>query len=227
MTPLSWRKLTGWSGIGFVLVFVAVEGPLADMPRFSAPSDEIRAWLASNSDQIAFGLWITLVAVGVLFLLFASGVRHLLEQHDSADRIWTRSSYAGAIAMFAIAGAKSGFWVVLTHDDVLPGLSDELVLVLYMLEVMLLTTALVVAMAVFPLGASVVILRNGAAARWLGWLGLGTATLGAIGAVWPVTGDETGALAGLAFVGWLGWLTWIVGVSIGLVRTRTAESAAG
>ncbi len=222
MNSISWRKLTGWSGVAFVVIFLASELPLADTPALEDSAGDVRQWFEANTTQIAWTTWGVALAVGLLFLLFASGLRSHLEPADANNAgVWSRLSFASAITMVAIAGGKAGFWAVLTQEDVLSAATDATVKTLSAIELIMLGTIIPWVMAVFLLGASVVILQSGIMAKWLGWLGLLAAVLFVIGSLWLVTGDEESVIGMLTLVGYVGFLTWTVGAAISLIRSDT------
>ncbi len=226
MRSMSWRKVTGWSGLAFVIVFLVSELPLADTPALDAPAADIRQWFEANATQIAVTMWGVALAVGLLFLLFASGLRSVLAPEDEDyGGIFVRLSFAAAVTLVAINAAKSGFWLVLSHNSVRSSASDELVTALAAFETVLLTTAVAWGVAVFLLGASTVMLRSGVFARWLGWLGVSSAILLVSGSLWPVTDNEQGLLGFLVLIGFVGWLAWMTGVAIALVRDRAMAPA--
>ena len=224
MTALAWRKIAGWSGIAFVVVFLASEAPLADAPALDESAAGIRQWFEANETQLVWSIWGSMLALA-FFVLFASGVRSLLEPAEAGSRgMWSRWSFAGATAAFALAGAKTAFWAVLNQEDVAAVASDETFKTLAAFEAISLTVFIPWSLAVFLAGAAVVVLQSGVMARWLGWLGVVTAVLFAVGALWPLTGDAEGALGILVFLGYVGWLAWTVGAGVTLIR---AEAEAG
>ena len=132
-------------------------------------------------------------------------------------------SFAGAVATAAIGGAGSAFWAVLGQEDVLAGASDETVKTLAAFDSVVFTAILPWGMAVFLLGASVVILQSEVMAKWIGWLGLLVALLFVIGTLWPFTGDDEGFLAILALIGFPGFLIWSLGASIEMIRSDSSS----
>lgn len=224
----SWRKVTGWSGIAFVIAFVASEAPLSDMPGMGESGATVKLWFEANSTQIAWTTWGVAFSVGFLFLLFASGLRSHLEPADQRNAgVWSRLSFSSAVVMVAVAASKAGFWAVLAHESVGSVASDAIFKTLATIEVFMLGTIVPWILAVFLLGASVVALQSKILARWIGWLGIGVAFLFVVGSLWLIGGEEESALGMLSFVGWFGFLIWTLGSAIGLIRFQTSEANTG
>ena len=222
MKSLAWNKVTGWSGIAFVVLFLISELSLADTPTLDTAATEVRQWFEVNSSQINVSQWGAGLSIGLFFLLFASGLYSRLGPADSANKgVWSRLSFAGAVTLVAIAGAHSGFWAVLSQENLLTSASDETVKTLAAFETVMLTTVIAFSVAVFLLAASVVILQSRVMAKWLGWVGLVVAALLAVGSLWTVTGDEESLLGYFVLSGFGGWLIWTFGAAISLLRSSS------
>ena len=218
-----WRKVAGWSGIAFVLVFLLSELPLADSPGLSDSPAAVRSWFEANASQIAWTTVGVALAVGLLFLVFASGVRGDLAPTDAANAgMWTRLSFGSAVALVAVAAAKAGFWAALAQEPVSSVVDDGTLKAFASIEVVMLGTVLPWLLAAFLLGSSISILQARGKAHWLGWLGLGTAVVFMAGSLWLVTGDEESVLGLLTVAGYLGFLVWVVGMARRLIRTSDA-----
>ncbi len=226
MLHRSWRTASGLSGILFIVVFLGSELTLADSPNLADSSADTRAWFAVNVTEIA---WVTLgvaVSIGLLFLFFASGIRSQLTEPDRIDGgVWSRLSFASAVATTAVTGAKATIWPALSHPEVSSAASDGLVKVLASVELFALLTVIPWLLTGFLLGASMVILRRGGMYRWLGWLGLVVGTVFVVGSCWIVGGDETGPLGMLVAAGYLGFLVWVSGASMNLIRAGPLETS--
>lgn len=78
----SWKKVTGWAAIAYVVIFVSLLfigdfGPsLPDSPA------EVREWYEDNETQVAI-ITFLLSAAFALILVFASGLRGLLGPADA------------------------------------------------------------------------------------------------------------------------------------------------
>lgn len=221
MNSVSWKQVTGWSGVAFVvtflvlLVFTGGSGLV-----LSDSAADVREFFEDEEAAVALSTWGLALAFALFFLLFASGLRSLLGPADAANEgVWSRLSFAGAVATAAIGGAGSAFWAVLGQEDVLAAASDETVKTLAAFDTVVFTAILPWGMAVFLLGASVVILQSEVMAKWLGWLGLLVTLLFVIGTLWPFTGDEESFLGLLVFIGFIGFLIWTLGAAISMIRS--------
>ncbi len=221
MNSVSWKQVTGWSGVAFVvtfmvlLVFTGGSGLV-----LSDSAADVREFFEDEEAAVALSTWGLALAFVLFFLLFASGLRSLLGPADADNEgVWSRLSFAGAVATVAIGGSGSAFWAVLGQEDVLAAASDETVKTLAAFDSVVFTAILPWGMAVFLLGASVVILQSEVMAKWLGWLGLLVTLLFVIGTLWPFTGDEESFLGLLVFIGFIGFLIWTLGAAISMIRS--------
>jgi hypothetical protein len=222
----SWKKVTGWSGIAFVVLFVVGTIIAGDGPALEDSAADVREWFEDNEAVVAWTTWSGALGFALLFLLFASGLRSLLGPADAANEgVWSRLSFAGAVVTVAIGGAGSAFWAVLGLEDVLSVASDETVKTLAAFDTVIYAAVVPWGMAVFVLGASVVILQSGVLAKWLGWFGLLITLLVAVGTLWPFTGDDESFLAILTFIGLLAVFIWILGVAISMIRSDSPSAA--
>ncbi len=225
MNSISWKQAAGWSGIAFVVivligVLISGGGPLLEDP----PADYTE-WFEDNEGAVAWITWSGGLGFLLFFVLFASGLRSLLGPADASNEgVWSRLSFAGAVAFAAIGSAGSAFWAVLGQEDVLVDASDELVKTLAAFDTIIFIAILPWAIAAFLLGASVVILQSGVMAKWLAWLGLLVALLFAVGTLWPFTADEESFLGFVVFAGLIGWLIWSIGAAIELIRSDSSAA---
>ena len=220
MSSVSWKKVTGWSGIAFVVLFLVGLVATGDGPALGDSAADVREWFDDNEAAVAWITWSGALGFALFFLLFASGLRSILGPADAANEgIWSRLSFAGAIVFVAIGGAGSAFWAVLGQEDVRSVASDGTVKALAAFDTLIFGAILPWGIAVFLIGASVVILQSGVMAKWLGWLGLVSTLLIVIGTLWPFTGDDESFLAILSFIGLPLALLWSLGVSIEILRS--------
>ena len=125
-TGISWTTLTGWSGVVFVVVFLASIMFVADGPTLNDSAADLRRWFEDNEAQVAWTTWSGGLSLAVFFLVFASGLRSLLGLADASDEgVWARLSFAGAVLIVAIGGVKAAFWAVLGLEDLRSAASDE------------------------------------------------------------------------------------------------------
>ena len=161
-TGISWTTLTGWSGVVFVVVFLASIMFVADGPTLNDSAADLRRWFEDNEAQVAWTTWSGGLSLAVFFLVFASGLRSLLGLADASDEgVWARLSFAGAVLIVAIGGVKAAFWAVLGLEDLRSAASDETIKTLAAFDPVIVAAILPWAVAVFLLGASLVILRSG------------------------------------------------------------------
>jgi hypothetical protein len=187
---------------------------------------EVREWFEDNEAMVAWTTWSGALGFSFLFLLFASGLRSILATADDRNQgVWSRWSFAGAIAFVAVGGVGSAFWAVLGQEDILAVASDETVKVLAAFDTLIFAAVVPWGIAVFLLGASIVILESGVMARWLAWLGLAVGLLFAVGTLWPFTGDDASFLAILTLIGFIGFQIWLLGAAIEMIRADSTSAS--
>ncbi len=104
---LTARRVTGLAGLGAVVLFGIGNGLWAfEQPEAGAPAREVVAFYADNSAWIVAGASLSLLAVA-LFVLFASGVREILREHEGGDLFATAAFGGALIAMAAGIGAET------------------------------------------------------------------------------------------------------------------------
>ena len=220
---VSWKKMAGWAGIAYVVIFLALfvgtEQPLS----LDESAGEFRQWFVDNETSVAlvtFGLSLSFALV----VVFASGLRSLLGPADEDNEgMWSRISFVGAVLMAAIGGVGVSFWAVLGLEDTLAGASDETVKTLAHFDTVIFSAIVPWGMALFVLGASMVILQSGVMSKWLGWLGLFVASLAVIGTLWPFSGDPEGFFGIIGFIGFPpGFLIWSLWAAISMIRMESA-----
>jgi len=222
---LSWKQIAGWAGVAYTVIFLGLFLVIGSPPGFTDTPAEYRQWFVDNETQIAL-LTFGLMLAFALILLFASGLRNILGPADDAnDGMWSRLSFAGAIMMVSMAGAGAAFWAVLGLEEVLATASDETVKTLSLFDAVFFTAIVPWGLAVFLLGASVVILQSGVMAKWIGWLGLAITVLVAVGSLWPLSGDPEGIFGVLGLIAFPpGFLIWTLAVAIPMIRSSKATA---
>lgn len=226
MKAHSWKKVTGASGITFVVLFLVSLIISGERPALDDSGAELRQWFEDNESVVAWLTWSGALSFALFFLLFASGLRSILGPADADNEgVWARLSFAGAVVLVAIGGAGSAFWAVLAQEEVLSVASDETVKTLAAFDSIIFGAVVPWGVAVFLIGASVVILQSGVMAKWLGWLGLLASLVIAIGTLWPFTGDDGGPLGILALVGMVAFLVWTLGASITMIRSDSSSTS--
>jgi hypothetical protein len=213
------------AGVVTAVVFVVSFILFGEPPALDDPAGDIRAYFEDSGSQIQFANWLIALAVALFFLVFASGLRGLLGAADADTRgMWSRASFAGAVAVAAIGGAGSAFWGTATlHTD---SLSDDVLIALHQLDALLYQVAMPWGFALFLGAASLVIIRSGVLWAWLGWFGILTAVLQVVGALWPLSGDNEGFLGILGLIGLTLSFLWILIAGVGMMRMESPPAEA-
>ncbi len=218
-----WKKIAGIAGVLTVILFVVSFSMFGSAPSLDAPAGEVREYFADTGDRILFANWLVAVAIAFVFMVFASGLRGLLGSADADDRgLWSRASFAGAVALAALGGAGSVFWGVASLST--ETLSDEILVAAHHMDALLFGAAMPMLFALILAPASLVIVRTRVLWAWLGWFGLATALINVIGALWPLEGDNEGFLGLLSFIGLLLTFVWILIAGIGMMRMESSPA---
>ncbi len=220
-----WWRVAGIAGVLTVIVFVVSFVLFGNPPGLDDPAQDVREYFEDSGGQIQFSNWLVALGIAFFFIVFASGLRSLLGPADASDRgLWSRASFAGAVAIAAIGGAGATFWGVaaLSVDD----LSDEVLVAVHHMDALLYQATMPFGFALLLATASVVIVRSGVLWKWLGWLGFATALINVVAALWPLEGDNEGFLGILGFIGLILSFVWILIASFGMIRMESppAES---
>ena len=97
---LATRRVTGLAGLGVVVLFGVGNALWAfEQPDAGASVQEIVAFYTDNSAWIIAGASISLLA-SALFILFASGVRAILREHEGDD-LFATAAFGGALLLVA------------------------------------------------------------------------------------------------------------------------------
>jgi len=228
MSALSWKRTTGLAGIVHVVLFFALGLMILDGPSITDSAADTREWFEDNTTEVALFTWAMPFVAGVLFLVFASGLRSVLGPADEKNRgVWARVSFAGAVLQAAVGFVGLSFWGVLAQEDVLAAVSDDTMQTLNAFDTVLFFAIMNWAVALFVLGASVVIIQSGVMAKWIGWFGAVLALLSPIASLWLFSGDDGnffGEVVGT--VAFLGNLVWTLAVAITMVRSGAEDSEA-
>ena len=212
------RRIGGIAGIVFGLgAFLALMLLGGDQPLASDPIGDIRSFAIDNDTEVFLFNWSMGALFVFAFLIFASALRSVLAPADDESGMWSRASFAGAVATVAVVGAGAAFTsaLVLNVDDY----SDSTLRALMNLDVTLYTTIMPWGLALFLTGASIVILRSGVLWKWLGWLGLVAALVMVIGTFWVIDGDEEGFLGILVWIGITATLLWSLLSGVAMIRS--------
>ena len=94
------RRMTGLAGLGVAVLFGVGNALWAfEQPDGGAPTREVIAFYTDNSAWIVAGGSVSLLA-SALFVLFASGVRGILREHEGDDLLAT-TAFGGALLLVA------------------------------------------------------------------------------------------------------------------------------
>jgi hypothetical protein len=214
------RKVAGYAGILFFVWLViagVVYGGVLRMPLIADTAAYHRQYYVDHSTAVLVHAWLSGLCWAWFFLVFATGLRGHLTPGTRERGIWPRLTTAGAVLTVALGGTG------LIFESVAAGVardaSDELLVVLARMVQIVDATLLYWGLSLFVVSASMVILRSGRLNRGLAWFGYACGLLMVIGAAWPLTGDDRGALAliGLAGLTLLG--VWALVTAIALLRS--------
>lgn len=104
---LATRRVTGLAGLGVAVLFGLGSALWAfDQPDAGASAREIVTFYADTSTGIIIGGSLSLFAIA-LFVLFASGARAILREHEGDDLFATAAFGGGLLAMAAGLGAET------------------------------------------------------------------------------------------------------------------------
>jgi hypothetical protein len=130
------RRVTGLAGLGVAVLFGVGNALWAfEQPAAGASAHEIVAFYADNSAWIVAGGSLSLLAI-VLLVLFASGVRAILREHEGDD-LFATTAFGGALLLVAAGlGAETlnmvGAWRA-AEGQLTPGLGRALFEISYVL----------------------------------------------------------------------------------------------
>jgi hypothetical protein len=167
---LATRRITGLAGLGVVVLFGVGNALWAfEQPDAGAPAREIVAFYTNTSTEIVIGGSLSLVAIA-LFVLFASGVRALLCDHEDDDLLATTAFGGALLAMAAGLGAETINMVGALRADG-GELTRELGQALFEVSYVLGYNGAGVGIGIFALAIAAVALRSRALLpRWLALL---------------------------------------------------------
>lgn len=217
-TPTS-QKVGGIAGIVFA-VLLAVDIFALPGPTFSDSIADVREFFVDNANLALAVGWLEAILLVFVLLFFAASLRDTLAWSEPVPTELPRLVFAGGIVAAAIGGAASIPFAAVAFAD---GAVDDALLrfVMYM-DVVAYSFLFSYVFALMALAASVTILRTGALARWLGWLGIASGLLLVTGGLWVIGGDETGPFAIVEFAGLSLWLVWVLGTGVDMFRRSRA-----
>lgn len=225
----SWLRLAAIAGIVHVVLFIGLGvGIASGAPLLGESPDEIRDWFADNDTAVNWFTWLG-PAVGILLLIFAAGLRHLLASSD-ADRktggLWSRLSWTGAVVQFAASLVGLAIWGVLAQEAVIEEISDGTLLAFSAFDSIVFFVCMSWASALFFGAAAVVVFRSAMLPTWTGALAALAAVISPVSGLWIVVdGDPAGPLAGVGLLGGLAGMVFVFATSVIMLR-RPADPVA-
>ena len=216
------RKVAGWAGILFVVLFVAgiVLSGVSSSPSLNASAAKITQYYQGQHAGILVAeLLINLASVALLW--FLGGLVAILRQRDEHGFLAPVVLGSGAVT------------VALGMVSDLAGTVAALLAAQHRLADPSLTRALLelnsgVHLAFFPLVAltaalAAAILQGAIGARWVGWLSL----LSSVACLVTVVIGNLGTGGMVPPVGLLGFFITVIALSVSMLRHRSAAPAAG
>lgn len=163
---LATRRATGFAGLGAAALFIVGNALWAfDQPDAGAPAREIVTFYADTSTWIVIGGSLSLFSIA-LFVLFASGVRSILREHEGDD-LFATVAFGGALLLLAAGLAAETINMVgaMRADD--GQLSPELGRALFEISYVFGYNGAGVGIGIFLLATAAVALRGSAfLPRW-------------------------------------------------------------
>lgn len=215
-----WVRVTGILGIlFFVGTAIGLALLLPTQPLPTDPVADIEQYFIDDASLLHTSNWIMGATLVFIFLPFASGLRSFLASRDIDAGMWSRVAFGSAVALVAVTGAGAAFAASAALAVDAGPVDETLLRLMLWADAFVYSFVVALGIGLFLAATSVVLLRTGALARWLGWLGLAIALLCVIGAWWPITGDPDGAIAMLAFLSMPLLAIWTLLAGIDLLRT--------
>lgn len=221
----SWLRLAGIAGILHVVLFIGLGvGIASGAPVLGESPDKIREWFADNDAAVNWFTWLG-PAVGILLLIFAAGLRHLLASSDvdrNAGGLWSRLSWTGVVVQFAASLVGLAIWGVLAQESVIEEISDGTLLAFSAFDSIVFFVCMSWASVLFLGAAAVVIFRSAVLPTWTGVLAALAAVASPVGGLWIIVdGDPAGPLAnGVGLLGGLAGMVFVFAVSVIMLRRR-------
>ncbi|MEX2447432.1 MAG: hypothetical protein WD404_01650 [Solirubrobacterales bacterium] len=163
---LATRRATGLAGLGAAALFIVGNALWAfDQPDAGAPAREVVTFYADTSTWIIIGGSLSLFSIA-LFVLFASGVRSILREHEGDD-LFATVAFGGALLLLAAGLAAETINMVgaMRADD--GQLSPELGRALFEISYVFGYNGAGVGIGIFLLATAAVALRGSAfLPRW-------------------------------------------------------------
>ncbi len=215
----SWWRVAGLAGLVYGVGLLVAFGWLTFAPGYTSSVADIREFFVDSATLYLTADFVVMLLLVLLLPVFAAGLRGYLGRAEGGYGMWSRLVFGGAILGAATALLGGVFWRALAFGAVEP-LSDPTLQAFMHLDAAIFSTAVPLSFGLMLLGASIVIVRTGTLARWLGWLGLATVAVTVVGSGWLIDGNPDGFLAFLPFVGMVAGTIWTALVGGALVMKR-------
>ena len=187
-------------------------------PALDAPMSEWRAMISVNQDRIRWHILIPLFNFFGLLLPASVALSRQLRRAAPNGSIWPDLVVPGAVlvTVTVVLGEMTlGIFGLVPIEQ----LSDSVVRTVLMANTYTIFVAGNLAGALLSGAASLAMLQSHPSPRWLGWLGIITACLGVIGALWLINGNTEGLVFGLGILSRGFLLLWVMTTGFWLYRT--------
>jgi hypothetical protein len=221
---MPFRRLSGLSGLAFVVVFGGIQFTSAE-PSRTASQEEITRYLAGHQTSNEVGGVLAVLVSGFL-ALFAIGVWTLLRSSRDAGPAWPMTALVGGVVMsvnLAFLGASIAAQGLLGDKLAAQPVLAQAVFV----SEQTLGTAILPFIALLLLGAGMAALESGAMPAWTAWLAFAGAALSVVltlqlAYAGPVL-VAVGVVHALAAIGWIA----VASVYLLLPERRAMVASAG
>lgn len=218
---MSFRRLSAWSGVAFVVLILAssfIAGEAA--PTVKDSPEEVTSYLVDNHDALLIGNFLSSLA-GVFFVVFLAGLYQRLRDMDrQSGEPWAFIGLIGAILLGVAATiSQAGASVAILRAEDGTGAAAaffDLSLMGYALTGVMLTIMLV--------GFSMAMARARTMPVWVIWLGYVGALVGLVGSASAGSSSET--LGFIGFIAFLVFALWTLSVSVLMMRAEGAPATA-
>jgi hypothetical protein len=221
-----WWRVGGALGLAWTVLFIIgailIQG---GTPSRDDSTAEIRQYFTDDADAYLLGDYLVGVAFILFFLPFLVILSRLLREGGGwADLLARVALFAGIAAV--IWGGVAGFaWGTLAIGAAgNPEVDDSVVRTLMEMDTYAFT-GLALPVGLFMGATGLSIWLSGVLWRWLGIIGIVFSVAAFIGALWPVDGDEEGALAAIGGIALIGISLFILLISIGLLMAKRRPAA--
>lgn len=217
---LRWWRVTGLAGIIYGLGTAALAlFPSRDFFRLRFLITDVQAFFAEREPSLLVVVYLEAMLAGFFLLVFSSGLRSYLSRAEGGYSMWSHlvlgsGSVAAAITLAVHPVMKTLALVGVARID--PGVLGATVRFESALQ-----STVVVPLATMVLAASVVDLKTGVFAKWVGGLGVAATLLLFLGAAWPLTGSSFGLLGFALLYGRLLLVAWFVAVGMKLILVQS------